>query len=378
MEKKKLLFVYYKMNRSGGINRVLTDLVNSVSADYDITILLLMAPHQPFYEVDPGVKLEFIDTFNHWAFRKICVWLDKYMRWLPFQNKLKGYLYDFGAYQTLDQWMNTNADKYNTIISCMYKLSAGLSFNKNFNYKTIGWEHNNFKGGGLLWGTLRQWYSKKLKAVVSITSKSQVYFQSIGAQTELIYNLMNDGVYNLPFVPFELKKNQIVFAANLHPEKNVLGFLRIIQKVDLPKDWTVKLIGDGVQMNLMKSFINENHLEDQVQLLGKVSFDEVMQTMSESKIFCLTSKNEPFGLVLVEAMFNSCILLAYDCEHGPAEIINHNNGFLIPLHDEKSYVEALRNLISEPELLKKLNVSAYKDAKRWKKESAIRQWKELL
>lgn len=80
MEKKKLLFVYYKMNRAGGINRVLTDLVNAVSVDYDITILLLMSAHKPFYELRPEVKLEFVDAFHHWAFRKVCVWLDRYMR----------------------------------------------------------------------------------------------------------------------------------------------------------------------------------------------------------------------------------------------------------------------------------------------------------
>ena len=378
MKKKKLLFVYYKINRSGGINRVLTDLVNAISADYDVSILLLMSPHQPFYELNPDVRLEFVDTFNHWAFRKICLWLDKYFRWLPFQNKLKFYLYDFGAYQTLDEWMNAHGDEYDTIISCMYKLSAGLSINKKVNYKTIGWEHNNFRGGGLIWGTLRKSYSKKLKAVVAITSKAQDYFRSVGAHTTLIYNLMNEKVYTLPFKPFAEKKNQILFAANLHPEKNVLGFLKIIRQLDLPDGWIVKLIGDGVQMNLVRDFIKENHLEDKVQLLGKVSFDEVMQNMRESKIFCLTSENEPFGLVLIEAMFNSCVLLAYDCEHGPAEIINEKNGYLFPLHDEKSYVETLKNLISNPELIKKINISGYQDAQKWQKESGLKQWKEIL
>lgn len=378
MEKKKLLFVYYKMNRAGGINRVLTDLVNAVSVDYDITILLLMSAHKPFYELRPEVKLEFVDAFHHWAFRKVCVWLDRYMRWLPFRDKLKFYLYDFGAYKTLDKWMDTHGGDYDTIISCMYKLSAGLSINKKVNYKTIGWEHNNFRGGGWLWGSLRKNYSKKLKAVVAITAQAQDYFRSLGANTKLIYNLMNDEVYQLPFKPVEEKKNQIVFAANLHPEKNVMGFLRIIQQVDLPKDWTVKLIGDGIQMGWVENFIKENQLQQQVHLLGKVPFDEVMQNMAESKIFCLTSVNEPFGLVLIEAMFNSCVLLAYDCEHGPAEIINQNNGFLIPLHDENCYVEVLRDLISNPGLIKKINRSVYQDAKKWQKRGGLKQWEEIL
>lgn len=57
MEKKKLLFVYYKLFKPGGINRVLTNLVNELAEEYDVTILLLMAEHKPFYPLDERIKL---------------------------------------------------------------------------------------------------------------------------------------------------------------------------------------------------------------------------------------------------------------------------------------------------------------------------------
>ncbi|MDY3521887.1 glycosyltransferase [Riemerella anatipestifer] len=112
--------------------------------------------------------------------------------------------------------------------------------------------------------------------------------------------------------------------------------------------------------------------------LGKKSTNEIIHILQESKIFALTSTVEAFGLVLVEAMFCSNVLIAYDCNYGPSDIINKNNGFLIPLRNKDLFRENLQHLLDNPADLERLSHSSYMEAQKWKKDKILEQWKKII
>lgn len=99
---------------------------------------------------------------------------------------------------------------------------------------------------------------------------------------------------------------------------------------------------------------------------------------NRSKIFAFTSLREAFGNVLVEAMMTGNAIIAYDCNYGPSDIINENNGFLIPLYDKEMFIEKLEYLTHNPEVLKELMKSSFEESKKWKKDTSLKQWKEIL
>ena len=69
---KKILLVYYKLFKPGGVAKVLTNLANSLSEEgYTVEILLLMSKRDHFYPLNSNIKVHNIDTFSHWAW-KIC------------------------------------------------------------------------------------------------------------------------------------------------------------------------------------------------------------------------------------------------------------------------------------------------------------------
>lgn len=105
---------------------------------------------------------------------------------------------------------------------------------------------------------------------------------------------------------------------------------------------------------------------------------EISQLLGKSKIFAFTSLSEAFGLALVEAMFCSNAIVSYDCEFGPADIINEKNGFLIPLHNQQLFAEKLELLINNDQLLDSLIQSSYAESNTWKKEKIIQQWEKIL
>lgn len=378
MEKKKLLFVYYKLFKPGGINRVLTNLVNELAEEYDITILLLMARHDVFYKIDDRVKIVYIDSFSHWAFRKVNVSIDAYLRWLPRRQQIKNYFYDFGAYRISIKWLEKNHLNYDTIITCQYKLSAGASLHKTIANKTIAWEHNPHTSGGFLWGGIRKKFYKRLKFVIATNKDGEKYFKDIKAQSEVIYNIMNSIVSENNFIPQNRKQKIISLIVRLVPEKNVLEFLDIVRGIFLPISWKVQILGDGPLFSQVQNQIHKYDLQNKIELLGSGTIEEVYTLMSKSKIVCLTSTNEALPTVLIEGMFFSDALIAYDCNFGPADIINEKNGFLIPLHDKVEFQKKLQYLIDNPDRLKQLAESSFNESKKWKKENLIQKWKEIL
>lgn len=377
LRKKKILFVYYKLFKPGGIARVLTNLVNNLAEDYDVSILVLMDKHEPVYQLDPRIELIFVNSFSHKAFTIGCVGMDRYFGWLPKKQNIKNYLYDFGAYQTVNKWLVDNHSNYDTIVTCMYKLSIGASSNNQFNYKTIGWEHSDADVPSVFWKSLRKKNSRRLKNIIAINSRMEQFYKQISPNTKLIYNLMNSEVENEEPISFQEKENTILLVANFFPEKNVEGFLQIIHNSKIPTDWNIKIIGDGELKKEISDSIHSKKLSSKVQLLGNLPYAKVLIEMRKAKILCLTSLKESFSLVLVEAMFCGCSLISYKC-NGPNNIINDQNGYLIDLHDQKTFIDKLEYLINHPKELEKLSNSSFLEAQKWKKEILINQWKEIL
>lgn len=374
-EPQKILFVYYKLFKAGGVARVLVSLANElVAKGNEVSIVIMISNTSSFFELDKRVNIIVIDTFSHWGFQKINVNLNKYLPKLPYKNNIKNYVYDFGQWEMLHKWMNKNHQDYDVIVSSWYKLSAQLALNKKVRHKTIAWEHANFEVGGKLWFDILRKYYKNLKAVVCINSNSLQHYKSINKNSYLIPNLIGE-----PFESFDQnliaqKENTLIYVGRLDQDKNVGEILDIINQVDL-NDFQLKIIGDGPSRNDLENKLNSNeNLKDKVQFLGSQSISEIYKELTKSKIFLFTSKTEAFALVLLEAMMMANVLISYDCNYGPSDIVNESNGFLIPKSDQKQFIEKLQFLINQPEELNTILRTSSRNSYKWRKKEILEQW----
>lgn len=373
---EKLLFIYYQNIKAGGVAKVLANLVNElVDEGYEIDILFLMSEHNDFYPIDSRVKKHYVDSFAHWAFA-ICAFNKRRLRFIPKLQAINDYIYQLGVTLLMNKWLKENHKSYDNIISCWYKLSCTLALNKNVNRKTIAWEHTSHEVGGSLYNQLKLKY-RNLKNVVVLNQNDFNYYKDITPKTVVIGNMMDEKTEAQDFIPNEQKSNLITMIARLDEEKNVLEFLEIIKESNLPQDWQVKIIGDGNQRKILENYINENFLTH-ISLEGQLNSEQVKEILFKSKISCLTSLREGFGVVLIEAMFSSNALIAYDCPSGPSEIINSKNGFLIPLRNKQQFQDKLKFLIENPNTLETLMKTSFQDSQNWKKDTIIEKWKNIL
>lgn len=175
---------------------------------------------------------------------------------------------------------------------------------------------------------------------------------------------------------FVERKNQLLFVGRMNYQKRVDRLLEIWCELykDFP-NWELMLLGDGEAVLEMKSYAKKLKLE-RVHFLGKRDPEPFYK---ESKILCMTSSYEGFGMVLAEAQQHGCIPIAYDSFGSLKDIIDEGeNGYRIPPFKQKQYIEKLCKLINDEPLREKMSLKAMQTCKRFDVKIIAQEWQILF
>jgi glycosyltransferase involved in cell wall biosynthesis len=85
-------------------------------------------------------------------------------------------------------------------------------------------------------------------------------------------------------------------------------------------------------------------IRDRVEFLGVLSREQVLEQFQASDAYVLSSDFETFGVVLIEAMAMGKPVIATDCG-GPKEIVDDQNGMLVPVDDVAALADALLSMV---------------------------------
>lgn len=100
--------------------------------------------------------------------------------------------------------------------------------------------------------------------------------------------------------------------------------------------------GDGEEKQALLNLTKKLGLVDQVKFTGWV--EDKRRFFSEIDIFCLPSRHEPFGIILLEAMLNKVPVVATKTE-GPLEILRNNQDGLLAEIDPNDFADKIAYLI---------------------------------
>lgn len=162
--------------------------------------------------------------------------------------------------------------------------------------------------------------------------------------------------------PVEFRSPPIVGTMGRFEAKK--GFEDFIEALSLLKSRNVEfraiIGGDGEDKAKLHALANKNGLNDTITWPGWVQ--DKTAFFQDCDIFCLPSRHEPFGIVLLEAMAYGKPIVSTDAE-GPREVLTHDHDALIvPRSNTIEMADALEALLKHPSRAHSLGLKAHKTA----------------
>ena len=108
-------------------------------------------------------------------------------------------------------------------------------------------------------------------------------------------------------------------------------------RVDFP-DAVLTIVGSSVSVDIPG-----------ITVVGRVAVDALDAYYQAATIFCMPSRNEPFGVVFVEAMAHALPIVAARIGALPDMVEDDHNGYLVPVDDGEALKLALEKLLKSEE-----------------------------
>jgi len=170
----------------------------------------------------------------------------------------------------------------------------------------------------------------------------------------------------------------VVAAGRLVPAK---GFDRLVPAFAAVSarhpDWSLRIYGTGGERALLEGLVHRHGLERCVQLMGFAG--HLDEELAEASVFVLSSRNEGFPMVLLEAMAVGVPVVSFDCRNGPADLVTDGvDGLLVPQGDVVGLAEAMCRLIEEPGWRREMGQAALATAATYTPHRMADRWEQLL
>ncbi|GGG48424.1 glycosyltransferase family 4 protein [Bizionia arctica] len=328
--KKSIAFVLPNLN-AGGAQRVISSLANLLIKEYHV-LIVVHYKCEPFYKLNSNIKINYCQLQYNTNTNKLHSLTNNYRLVKNLTRILKEHKTDI-AIAFLPA---TNI--YTILASKFAKIPCIISERANPELFHI----NAF------WHTVRKLAYPFSSRLVVQTIGTKNYFKKYSkSEIEIIKNPLNSDLLNKRDVLIP-KENIILNVGRLIEIKNQDLLIRAFSNIK-HGNWKLILVGDGDRYESYKKLISSLKMEEHIILAGNIS--DVSEYYNKAKIFAFTSKHEGFPNVITEAMSFGLACISTDCPFGPSELIKNNeNGFLIPVGDQKALEIGLTELINNPEL----------------------------
>ncbi len=163
----------------------------------------------------------------------------------------------------------------------------------------------------------------------------------------------------------------------------VKGFADLITIMDIlvNKDSEIKLniFGDGPEKESLQELIKEKHLEKNIKLWGFKKYTFIKDYLKSSSLYLMTSFEESFGLVVIEAMSYGIPCIAFDSAKGVLDVINEDNGYLISNRDIELYTKTILEYFElSSKDRKKISTEARLTATKYSFDNVQKEWLKFI
>lgn len=171
------------------------------------------------------------------------------------------------------------------------------------------------------------------------------HYPAVATRVAMIYSPilgagMQSRLQRLPPRASAAAPPRLVVVGRLAFEKGFDVLLQALPKVLAQMDAHLDIHGEGAEQPRLKSLSRALGIEHAVAFPGATV--DPLGVMHAADLFVFPSRNEGFGIALVEALACGQQIIASDCPHGPAEILGQGRwGQLVPPGDPDALAAAI-------------------------------------
>ena len=263
-----------------------------------------------------------------------------------------------------------NLLKAKKIPLCM--IAAHPSYESHINRPTANW----IKSLGDRWFRWRPMKQADMVFVSSdFTQKELVNLLQVHpSNIKKVYRGIDEVFIKAKTKPIETVSN-FIFYGSFAPNKGVFDAVKALGNVAARghTNWTLKLAGWGYEDQL-KSAIQENGIEKQVCLLGKLAPQDLAKEIEWAHAAILPSREESFGRAIAEAQASSLAVISYASGSIPEIIENDVTGWTVPTGKADLLANAVIKAIENPEKVFQMGTAGHTRVTKkysWKKTASL-------
>ncbi|CAG2128484.1 GalNAc-alpha-(1-_4)-GalNAc-alpha-(1-_3)-diNAcBac-PP-undecaprenol alpha-1,4-N-acetyl-D-galactosaminyltransferase [Cupriavidus yeoncheonensis] len=246
--------------------------------------------------------------------------------------------------------------------------------------RQIAWEHCNFDQdlGRRSRRLARRLAARFFERVVVLTARDRARWHACLNPANPVEVISNP----LPFKPPESSpmphSRTVLAVGRLTEAKGFDVLLRAWKQVAMAyPGWKLRIVGEGECRAELERLRDQLELSDSVTLPGATS--QITNEYSDADIFCLSSRFEGFGMVLIEAMAFGLPVVSTDCETGPREILQDGkNALLAPVNDSEALAGRIMQLVADDALRQQIARGGAATVRRYMPDLVLESWERLL
>ena len=168
-----------------------------------------------------------------------------------------------------------------------------------------------------------------------------------------IYNAIDiDKINNLLENPTESYREKynissddvvISFTGRLVKEKGILNLIDAVKRINKDnKNVYLLIAGSGILEEEIKKLTDDN-----IILLGQITFDKIVALLKDSNIFCLPSESEGFPTSVLEAVACKCFIITTERGGAKELIVNKEFGIIMNSNDSETIYKNIIEVLND-------------------------------
>lgn len=181
-------------------------------------------------------------------------------------------------------------------------------------------------------------------------------------------------------VTYDQNENIALFIGRPAPVKQLEKLVAIWAKfIERKPYWKLHLFGstDDDYSDKIQELVFKYSIQD--SFIFKGQSNNVFYELAKAKVLLLTSEQECFPMVILEAQSVGIPVISFDSPTGPRNIIQHNvDGILVEYNNIDSFVQALIRYDEDKTWQNELSKNAIANAKNYHIDTIMKRWNDLI